>query len=257
MKARALLWVVVGTLFGSATAGARTAPIVAASHHGQVKDDHIVWETHWQSTGPRHGLTLAYPLPEGSQLLPGQSSFETTVHEQRVHSVTWDRWTASGVVLYSVPLDPQDPVLKPPLIEGTFTQRITLEGARFVPDEQLGLTKRVGYWGPQTFDLPNRHAWEREHRRQGGTRARTRDQAIYLRADHQVRQEEGLSGQLLSGVHGASWAVQATLGGLCALLLLIGAALHRGLDSLARREKNDAYIRSFGGHSNQGATEPP
>ncbi len=211
-----------------ASTSAFAAP-VQVTHHGTLAHGQIEWETRWFADDTTPSVAIAGELPDGSvvQTIPTLGG-------------------RTGTLRVTVPQDLDEPVLHVPFLEGRAVQRVILRGADFTPSDDLRMEKHVRYWAPEGLAGSARRDFERSVVRRGGDRAHTADQALYLRADPVVVDAGGVTGDLRPP-GAVSPRVQGILGLMMVGLLALGALLYRGLDSMARAERNSAYIRrNFG-----------
>lgn len=177
---RALLLALL--LHGSASAG-----VSAADHRGTYTGAAIEWEsTFVDASSP---LTLAAPLPPDTEVLAGARPVRDD--EGRIVALSVDG--ARPVVRLRQPASEGVLQLAAPLVRDDDVQRVVLTGARFEPDEALGMRPHLD---SVRQAVVTREARRRADRRLGG-RARPGEQPIYLVADERLA--DGLRGSVQIG----------------------------------------------------------
>ena len=208
-----------------------------ATHHGHWQNNQMRWQTQWYDDVPRTDVRFTEPLPRGASVLDGGQS---VTENGRITAIQLPTVQTEGAFTVIVTQDTGDTQLHVPLIASERVQEITVSGVDFEPSPEAGLDKHIGYWAVQEFRSRDRRHFGRRMRAHGLSSARRTAGPIYVRRGQSPPQ--GLSGRLvLEDARRArhKWLLGAL--GLCAILLAV--ALYRGLGALARKERNEAYIR--------------
>lgn len=199
-----------------------------ATHDGRVVGETMVWRT--EVLAHPGTFPLAAPLPPGAEVLrtsPGVTVREVDGRILGFRSDYGQWWVEVGQ-----PVAHGEVILAAPVLDGQGTQRITVAGARFVPDSALGLEQHLGRWSQPGVDRAERRALER-------TFGRHRGLELWVEAD--PRLGGGLRGELAPP--GASTGAVAGAAGIFVGLLGLMAAGVKSLDRLVRRERSEWYIR--------------
>lgn len=181
-------------LASSLTAAATYVEPVAAVHGGTVVDGVVEWEAVilLDRDVRQPEIPLAVPLSEEVELVgsvPPGAVLDAT------RTMVWVPSTTSQVVLrlHETRSDASGEPLGVPLVAGRALQRVQLTGARFEPDDSLGLENRVRYDGPPGLTGRERRAVNRVWRR---TKRRA-TRPLYVRDGAGLRAAGGLAGDLV------------------------------------------------------------
>jgi len=212
-----------------------------ATHDGEATAANIHWRSNYVVED--RSLPLALPLPAGTRVVGAKAVSDS---EGRVVALKFDG-IGNRRVETIVP-SRADHVLVPPLAATRDAQRVVLSGG-FVPEKSHGFVKHIRYW----ID-PDLTGDDRRYLNIVGGKAKISDQALYVIADGDLVSAGGIRG----GAAGASVATRnrnAFLGvaSMFALLLLLFGGIYRALETVAKREKNDEYIRAHLGEEPQTA----
>lgn len=206
-----------------ALVAAAHAGLVAAAHHGRVEGEGIGWSS-------TYAVDEFVEVPLAVSLDPGE------LVRIEGASPVWEggRLVAVLPTELEVRLSARQPSrapLRPPIaLEPAATQQISLDGLRYVPDEELGLVTHIGWRGPRDMTSGERRAalkrvseaWSHSHG------------ASVMRVDRAwpdgLPGEVGPAGRVSLAVTAGSVAV--ALGVLLGLL-----AAYRALEAFARRER--------------------
>ncbi len=200
-----------------------------ATHLGNVTADGVDWSSryHLEQTS----VALAVPMPAGTSV-----SGATAERDKAGRIVTLDfDMQKYGDVVMSVP-GTESGILRPPLAAGRDPQRVILAGG-FVPDPSIELSKHIRYWSHEDVSRADRTALDRF-----GGRARIQDQALYVVADNALVEAGGIRGERVAAKsrnRRVIWGI-----GLLFVAILLGMGmLYRALETLAKHERNEDYIR--------------
>ncbi len=211
-------------------------PIFAA-HRGVWTGSAMEWSStiHLDSDGG--GTTpLAAPLPADATLSAAHAS---PIRDDTGQITALEITPGARRVDLRIrrPLSDLDaPSLHPPLLSGSGVQRIIVDGVVFVPDPRLGIERHLRYFSQTDISQDERRTLNRKI---DDRRTRSRDQAIYLRADDRLH--EGLIGSLDARGR-ISTTVSAAIAASFAVVLSTLFFAQRWLSHLARREEVDGYI---------------
>ncbi|MEZ4316803.1 MAG: hypothetical protein R3F61_04855 [Myxococcota bacterium] len=200
-----------------------TALAAPVHHDGEREGDAIVWTSTVAVTD--RCLPLATPLT---------GEVEGATVEQDALCFAQVGGTATVTTRQPFP----DDALRPPLLADV-PQRVRLHGARYVPDDRLGLVHGTRSWWSPGLDPGERKGLDRDPR---GARAAKSGTRIYVVPDGAIT-AHGLAGRVWDGRSPwTSAGLVALLGGT--LLGLWGA--YRGLEVWARRERVQAWLTENG-----------
>lgn len=192
-------------------------------HDGQREGDAIVWTSTIAVT--ERCLPLAHPLPrevEGAIVQDGALCFPQN----------------GGIATVTTRQPFPDDALRPPLF-ADLPQRVRLQGARYVPDDRLGLVQGTRSWWSPGLDARERRDLDRDPR---GPRARRSGTRIYLVPDGAFA-THGLAGRVWDGR--SPWAAAGLVTLLGGTLVALWGA-YRGLEVWARRERVQAWLSENG-----------
>ena len=199
-----------------------------ATHDGRVVGETMVWRS--EVLGQPGTFPLVAPLPAGTEIL--RTSAGVTVREVDGQILGFRSDHGQWWVEVGQPVALGEVTLAAPILDGEGTQRITIAGAKFVPDPALGLEPHVGRWTQAGIGHADRRKIERAFGRHRG---------LELWVDADPRLAGGLRGELVKA--GASPAAVAGAAAIFAGLLGLMAAGIKGLERTVRRERTDWYIR--------------
>lgn len=225
-----------GALLIAAALSSAWAGVEGAVHRGSWTPDRVTWSSTYRLHDTDR-IGLAVPLPSGSRLVQATPHATAVLDpDGRIAALQFPAGTGWARVTTEQPAD--DEVLSPPLASDPALQRVILEQAHFEPAADLDLVKHVRYWAPAATTRSDRRALEAL----GDGRARTREQAVYLRAGPELLAAGGLAGAVRPP---GAVPLRVTLGfGAVFALGVVGAVVgYRALDSFARRERTEHYIQ--------------
>jgi hypothetical protein len=217
--------------------------VSSAAHEGRFTGQDIEWESTLLLDHP-HGVEtevmLAVPLPASAEVVGGEPRAAEAVRDE-----------TGAIVALEVPSSPRvtvrirqpatfgDVSLAAPIVEGGAVQRVTLDGADFVPDEGLVLESHLRGRSQPGIDMRDRREVDGAI---GGHRPRAHEGPMYLVADARLRDAGGLNGTLRAADHRSASVVLA-IGGAFAGVLALCALAWKALGRFVESEAVEAYIR--------------
>ena len=199
----------------------------SAAHHGRLEGAAVVWSTHLHVSAPLTDgawLPLLHPLPKGSVVVADDAS--AVFHDDgRLVGLRLGAFPSIRALRFEVPFRPADRLQAP--LFGAPVERLSLEGLRFDPDDDLGLHAHLGYRAADTVHQRDRHKIEHVF----GVPAR--EGSIYVTPTAALK-GRGLVGDVvvLAEHRGrlALWALAAT-SALAAAMILAYRRLHAAVDA--------------------------
>ncbi len=232
---------------GPADFNSRT--VFMASHHGTYAGGALTWKTRLLLTDWAHPddvtLRLVYPLPASTRVLHHEPEDAQVLRAAdgtivAFHIVRPTMYADSARFTLRVTDHPLDH-LRPPLVAGQATQRITLEGARYTPDANSAVRRFPGYLA-QTSVTDDKRKWCNDNL---DMPSQVTGVPVFVRADRAFLDAGGLRGDVVSErAHRREQLIVFVVGFVGVALLL--ALTYVLLTNRARHEAAEAFLEGLG-----------
>lgn len=233
-----------GVSGGSSPAG---RDVRVASHVGELSNDEVVWRSRYAVEPADRGRTSVLgfvgSLPKGAAVVetsPPEATLERSVSGRPVGLRLPDSAHRRHEVALVVrqPYRPESG-LRPPVAGERAAQRISLKGMHYRPDASSGLREYPGYVAPRNYgddvgDPIERHL---------GEAPENVEQLVYARPADVANAR--LTGEI-TAAEAHRTRVVLLLGGVLAVIGLLGGVGYKLLESRAEEERADAILEEHG-----------